>query len=95
MLTNVGSDHAHMLGSEQWQRALDKAGREAVGGVVLMRYGENPLKVINAIKEKIAELSVGVDRIVPRCWKERQRTASRFTRNPVERFQDIAVCRLS
>jgi dihydrofolate synthase/folylpolyglutamate synthase len=26
LLTNVGSDHAHMLGSEQWQRALDKAG---------------------------------------------------------------------
>jgi dihydrofolate synthase/folylpolyglutamate synthase len=25
-LTNVGSDHAHMLGSELWQRALDKAG---------------------------------------------------------------------
>ena len=25
-LTNVGSDHAHMLGREQWQRALDKAG---------------------------------------------------------------------
>lgn len=26
LLTNVGSDHAHILGSEQWQRALDKAG---------------------------------------------------------------------
>ena len=26
LLTNVGSDHAHMLGSESWQRALDKAG---------------------------------------------------------------------
>ena len=26
LLTNVGSDHAHMLGREQWQRALDKAG---------------------------------------------------------------------
>jgi dihydrofolate synthase/folylpolyglutamate synthase len=25
-LTNVGSDHAHLLGSELWQRALDKAG---------------------------------------------------------------------
>jgi dihydrofolate synthase/folylpolyglutamate synthase len=25
-LTNVGSDHAHMLGDELWQRALDKAG---------------------------------------------------------------------
>jgi len=26
LLTNVGSDHAQMLGSEQWQRTLDKAG---------------------------------------------------------------------
>jgi dihydrofolate synthase/folylpolyglutamate synthase len=26
LLTNVGSDHAHMLGREHWQRALDKAG---------------------------------------------------------------------
>ncbi len=25
-LTNVGGDHAHLLGREQWQRALDKAG---------------------------------------------------------------------
>ncbi|MDI9547991.1 MAG: hypothetical protein QM346_10370 [Chloroflexota bacterium] len=25
-LTNVGGDHAHILGREQWQRALDKAG---------------------------------------------------------------------
>ena len=25
-LTNVGSDHANLLGDEQWQRALDKAG---------------------------------------------------------------------
>lgn len=26
VLTNVGSDHAHMLGAEQWQRVLDKSG---------------------------------------------------------------------
>ncbi|MCL4859161.1 MAG: hypothetical protein KJZ93_07125 [Caldilineaceae bacterium] len=25
-LTNVGADHAHLLGKEQWQRVLDKAG---------------------------------------------------------------------
>ena len=25
-LTNVGADHAHMLGEEHWQRVLDKAG---------------------------------------------------------------------
>lgn len=26
LLTNVGSDHAHLLGREQWQRVLDKVG---------------------------------------------------------------------
>ncbi len=33
---------------------------EAVGGVVVMRYGENALEVIQAIKEKLAELEEGL-----------------------------------
>ncbi len=33
---------------------------EAVGGVVVMRYGENALKVIDAVKRKIAELEQGL-----------------------------------
>ena len=37
--------------------ALDKAGAEAVGGVVVTRYGENPLAVIKRVKAKIAEIS--------------------------------------
>src|SRR5216117_3520740 len=41
---------------------------EAVGGVVVMRYGENALRVINSVKQRIAEITpalpVGV-RIVP------------------------------
>lgn len=40
--------------------ALDKAGAEAVGGVVVTRYGENPLQVIQRIKAKIAEISAGL-----------------------------------
>ena len=39
---------------------LDKGGAEAVGGVVVARYGANPLKVINNVKEKIAEISKGL-----------------------------------
>ncbi len=35
--------------------ALDKGGAPAVGGVVVARYGENPLAVIKAVKEKIEE----------------------------------------
>ncbi|MCF7916770.1 MAG: CusA/CzcA family heavy metal efflux RND transporter [Candidatus Omnitrophica bacterium] len=56
------------IGSEFRRGALDKAGKEVTGGVVLMRYGENPLKVIENIKKKIEELSVGLPqgvKIVP------------------------------
>lgn len=40
--------------------ALDKAGAEAVGGVVVTRYGENPLAVIKRVKEKIEAISPGL-----------------------------------
>ncbi|MEO0795282.1 MAG: efflux RND transporter permease subunit [Verrucomicrobiota bacterium] len=40
--------------------ALDKAGAEAVGGVVVTRYGVNPLSVIKRVKEKIDEISPGL-----------------------------------
>lgn len=39
---------------------LDKGGSEAVGGVVVARYGDNPLQVIDAIKAKIEEISPGL-----------------------------------
>ncbi len=39
---------------------LDKGGAEAVGGVVVARYGENPLKVIQNVKMKIEEISSGL-----------------------------------
>ena len=39
---------------------LDKGGAEAVGGVVVARYGANPMAVINNVKEKIAEISAGL-----------------------------------
>ena len=47
---------------------LEKDGKEAVGGVVLMRVGENPLEVTRRIKEKISSLRTGLPagvRIVP------------------------------
>lgn len=40
--------------------ALDKGGAEAVGGVVVVRYGYNPLEAIKNVKEKIAEISEGL-----------------------------------
>ena len=39
---------------------LDKGGAEAVGGVIVARYGANPLEVINNVKDKIAEMSPGL-----------------------------------
>jgi len=39
---------------------LDKGGSDAVGGVVVARYGANPLEVINNVKEKIAEIDKGL-----------------------------------
>ncbi|MHC4783367.1 MAG: efflux RND transporter permease subunit, partial [Planctomycetota bacterium] len=41
---------------------LDKEGAEAVGGVVVVRYGENPLEVIQNVKAKINEIAPGLPR---------------------------------
>jgi Cu(I)/Ag(I) efflux system membrane protein CusA/SilA len=39
---------------------LDKEGVEAAGGVVVARYGSNPMQVINNVKAKIAEMQTGM-----------------------------------
>ncbi|WP_025663856.1 efflux RND transporter permease subunit [Aquimarina megaterium] len=48
------------LGPEARRGILDKEGAEVVGGVVVARYGANPLEVINNVKDKISELSTGL-----------------------------------
>lgn len=48
------------LGPDFRRGALDKAGVEAVGGVVLMRYGENPRAVMERVKSKISQLELGL-----------------------------------
>ncbi|GGF74874.1 efflux RND transporter permease subunit [Wenyingzhuangia marina] len=48
------------LGPAVRRGILDKEGAEVVGGVVVARYGANPLEVINNTKEKIKELSKGL-----------------------------------
>ena len=45
------------MGPEPRRGALDVAGHEAVGGVVVMRYGENTREVIKGVKQKISEIS--------------------------------------
>lgn len=39
---------------------LDKSGSEAVGAVVVARYGSNPMDVINNVKDKISEIEAGL-----------------------------------
>ena len=39
---------------------LDKGGSEAVGGVVVARYGANPLETIDNVKAKIEEIAPGL-----------------------------------
>jgi copper/silver efflux system protein len=54
---------------QQFRRSVyEKNGNEVTGGVVLMRYGENPLAVTERVKEKIQELQSALPqgvRIVP------------------------------
>ena len=55
------ADVAHVsFGPALRRGALDKQGSEVVGGVVVTRYGENPLATINAVKAKIKEISPGL-----------------------------------
>ncbi|HMM78844.1 MAG TPA: CusA/CzcA family heavy metal efflux RND transporter [Pyrinomonadaceae bacterium] len=56
------------LGNAFRTGSLDKNGTEAVGGVVIARYGVNTLEVIDAVKQKIEALQPGLPagvRIVP------------------------------
>ncbi|MEX2344660.1 MAG: efflux RND transporter permease subunit [Balneolaceae bacterium] len=54
-------DVAHtQLGPAQRRGALDKSGAEAVGGVIVARFGENPLNIINNVKEEIETISTGL-----------------------------------
>ncbi len=48
------------LGPEFRRGSLDKHGREAVGGVALMRYGENPQQVVDRLKAKLEQLAPGL-----------------------------------
>ncbi|MFB9057851.1 efflux RND transporter permease subunit [Mariniflexile ostreae] len=48
------------LGPAARRGILDKEGAEVVGGVVVARYGANPMEVINNVKVQINELSAGL-----------------------------------
>lgn len=52
------------LGPAMRRGALDKGGSQAVGGVVVVRYGSNPLEVIENVKARVAEIAPGLPRKV-------------------------------
>jgi copper/silver efflux system protein len=54
-------DVAHVaFGPATRRGGLDKSGSEAVGAVVVARYGSNPMEVINNVKDKIKEIESGL-----------------------------------
>ncbi|MBZ5683286.1 MAG: CusA/CzcA family heavy metal efflux RND transporter [Acidobacteriia bacterium] len=56
-LRNVANVH---LGPDFRRGVLDRDGKEAVGGVIVIRSGVNALEVIDAVKKKIADLQPGL-----------------------------------
>ncbi|SDR80118.1 CusA/CzcA family heavy metal efflux RND transporter [Opitutus sp. GAS368] len=48
------------IGGDFRRGALDVNGREVVGGIVVMRYGENAWSVISAVKARIAAFTPGL-----------------------------------
>jgi Cu(I)/Ag(I) efflux system membrane protein CusA/SilA len=58
LLKNIADIH---LGPELRRGVLDWKGKgEAVGGIIVMRFGENALQVIDRVKAKLAELQKGL-----------------------------------
>jgi len=56
----VGDIASVSLGPALRRGVLTKAGVEAVGGVVVVRYGENPMAAIQRVKDKIDDIADGL-----------------------------------
>jgi len=68
------------LGPALRRGALDKAGAEAVGGVVVVRYGYNPLAAIKNVGRKIEEIASGLpERVIIDFKKVSREDVERFT----------------
>lgn len=59
------------LGPDFRRGALDYNGGEAVGGVVVMRYGENPREVIDRVKARIEQLTPSLDGVTIKAVYDR------------------------
>jgi copper/silver efflux system protein len=67
------------LGPAERRGALDRGGAEAVGGVVVVRHGYNPLEAISSVRNKVGELEAGMPIRAVVDW-------SRTTLNEVSAF---------
>lgn len=56
----IGDVAVVSIGPATRRGVLDKGGAEVTGGVVVARYGANPLQVIKNVKEKIKDLEAGL-----------------------------------
>ncbi|GMR13540.1 MAG: CusA/CzcA family heavy metal efflux RND transporter [Gemmatimonadota bacterium] len=85
------------IGPDMRLGLVERNGRgEAVGGVVIMRYGENALEVIDAVKERIEEVEAGLPpgvRIVTTYDRSAliQRATGTLTRTLVEESIIVAL----
>ncbi|KAA3656997.1 MAG: AcrB/AcrD/AcrF family protein, partial [Calditrichaeota bacterium] len=66
------------LGPATRRGLLDKDGAEVVGGVVVARFGSNPLQVINNVKDKIVAIAPGLPKKVLANGVESQLTIVPF-----------------
>jgi copper/silver efflux system protein len=71
------------MGPAVRRSVLEKDGNEAVGGVVLMRHGENPLEVTRRVKQKINAIQSGLP--------EGVRIVSFYDRSPLIRKALLTV----
>ncbi|MCL4692592.1 MAG: efflux RND transporter permease subunit [Candidatus Hydrogenedentes bacterium] len=70
------------LGPEMRRGVLDKKGAEVVGGVVVVRYGYNPLQAIKNVKTRIGEIAAGLPvRAVVDYHKVSAEQVSQFARS--------------
>ncbi len=66
------------LGPASRRGILDKEGAEVVGGVVVARYGANPMEVIANVKKQINEISTGLPTITLKDGRVSQLTIVPF-----------------
>jgi Cu/Ag efflux pump CusA len=91
----VAAVAAVQLGPEFRRSALEKGGQEAVGGVVIMRVGQNPLEVTRAVKEKIRQLQAGLPegvRVVPFYERTRRIESAIHTVTGTLREEIVIAC---